>query len=251
MAASVSAGVVGCGAGNGELAVDAGDRSAGKHSAWRGPSVNCRGNRGNGGRGTSEGASSLTGRVDVKVCVRCWSSCWEDRADGGDADMDRSGVTDMRRGIRGVERSGADSVARESVFGASVCVSEARRFDQVAVELHSGFADAAGTAPLARWIVLGALKLLVFAPTLFLLALRTWRKVRIYASESIACVVVPFMAFPVRILNAVWPACAQIWANACTGFAGLFATSLTSWHHLLLRLWVPSSILKFYTDVPA
>src|SRR5271170_5158923 len=69
-----------------------------------------------------------------KHCVRCWSSCWDDRAGGGDAHLDRGGSDGHATRVHGVERHGADGVGGKSVFGASVCVSrEARRSDQAAV----------------------------------------------------------------------------------------------------------------------
>src|SRR6266478_3608475 len=69
-----------------------------------------------------------------KRCVWCWSSCWDDRAGGGDADLDRGRSDGHAARIRGAERDGADGAGGQSVFGAGVRVSrETRRSDQAAV----------------------------------------------------------------------------------------------------------------------
>src|SRR5271163_438096 len=69
-----------------------------------------------------------------KRCARCWSSCWDDRAGGGDADLGRGGSDGPAARVHGVERNGADGAGGKPIFGASVCVSrEARRSSEVAV----------------------------------------------------------------------------------------------------------------------
>ena len=65
-----------------------------------------------------------------KHCVRCWRSCWDDRAGGRDEIWIVAGVTDMRRGFVGL--SGMVQTALEqNPFSGQVFVFRGKRGDLI------------------------------------------------------------------------------------------------------------------------
>jgi exosortase/archaeosortase family protein len=97
----------------------------------------------------------------------------------------------------------------------------------IALALSAKVVAAAGTESPAGWL-LAALKLLVLVPTLFLLPLKSWRKVlKAYSSECIAAAIVLLTFFPTRILIAIWPQYVQALGKSVFWIAGLFVPGLT------------------------
>jgi transposase len=65
-----------------------------------------------------------------KHCVWCWSSCWDDRAGGGDAHLDRSGRDGHAARIRGLSGMVQTALA-ENPFSGQVFVFRGKRGDLI------------------------------------------------------------------------------------------------------------------------
>jgi exosortase/archaeosortase family protein len=118
------------------------------------------------------------------------------------------------------EAAFALSLSRVSLFVVA-------HFVFVVLALRSNFGAAAGTASTAGWIV-ATLKLLVLAPTVFLLPSKSWRTVlKTYSPEFGAAVIVLLTFFPFRILDAVWPEYVRVLGHSVFRIAAPFVPGLT------------------------
>src|SRR5271168_1009694 len=134
VAASVSAGVVGRGARNGELAAGACDRNAIKQSPSHEPSASSTRNRESSGRdlrGTSEGTTSHHGmRGCGSIACRAGAVAGMIGLAAGTRIWIVAGVTDMRRGFVGLSGMVQTALA-ENPFSGQVFVFRGKRGDLV------------------------------------------------------------------------------------------------------------------------
>lgn len=72
-----------------------------------------------------------------KHCAWCWRTCSDDRADSGDADLDRRRSDGHATGICGVERDGATAL-NENAFSGQVYIFRGRRGDLIKVLWFDG-----------------------------------------------------------------------------------------------------------------
>jgi exosortase/archaeosortase family protein len=96
----------------------------------------------------------------------------------------------------------------------------------IALALRVSFAPPV-SVPSTGWL-LAALKLLVVAPALLLLPLKSCvRLLRSYSAEFFAGVIVLLTFFPVRILNAIWPLYVQALGKVVFWISGIFVSGLS------------------------
>src|SRR5207245_4117618 len=75
--------------------------------------------------------------VPPRWCACCWSACAHDRVAGPHADLDRPGVTDLRRGFSGLSAL-VQTKLEQSPFSGHVFVFRGRRGDLIKVLWFDG-----------------------------------------------------------------------------------------------------------------